>query len=220
MATRVAVIHTAASAMKLVGDQFRELIPDAEVINILDDSIVPDAVKAGKITENLADRMLTHFQAAQKSGAKAIMLACSTVGETADVARKVIATPIMRIDEPMAEQAVSLGKRIGVLATVSSTLGPTTRLIQRKATEAGRDVTMKTVLVEGAWQILAQGDVAKHDEMVMQAIKDLAKESDVIVLAQATISRILPQLGDIGVPVLASPRSGVERIKQMLAAAS
>jgi aspartate/glutamate racemase len=218
MATRIAVIHTAASAMKLVGDQFKEVLPEAEVINILDDSIVPDAVKAGKIDHNLAERMYTHFSAAEKSGAEVIMLACSTVGETADVARQLIPTPITRIDDAMCEKAVTLGKRIGVLATVASTLAPTTRLIQRKAVEAGKDVELKTRLVEGAWQILTNGDMATHDDMVIKAVKELARDSDVVVLAQATISRVLPQLGDIGVPVLSSPRLGVERVKQMLQA--
>ena len=89
-------------------------------------------------------------------------------------------------------------------------------MIQRKASEANRQVELKAKLVAGAWEVLTKGDGQKHDQMVLEAIGSLAKESDVVVLAQASISRILPQLGDIGVPVLASPRSGVERVKQVL----
>lgn len=218
MATRVrvAAIHTAVSAIRLIGDVFKEVLPEVELVNILDDGVVPDAVKAGKVDHSVMRRMLDYFSAAQASGAQVILLCCSSMGETADVARTFISTPIIKIDEAMAEKAVSLGTRIGLLATVESTVGPSSRLIQRKALEANRQVEIKTKLVAGAWQILATGDVQKHDQMVMEAIGALARESDVVVLAQATISRILPQLGDLGVPVLASPRSGVERVKQVL----
>ncbi|MDA8218317.1 MAG: hypothetical protein M0Z94_11940, partial [Dehalococcoidales bacterium] len=99
MATKVAVIHTAASVMKIVADALEEAIPGVQVVNILDDSIVPDAVKAGDITDNLQKRMLTHFEAAEMTGADLVLLACSTVGETADSARPFMSKPVLRIDE-------------------------------------------------------------------------------------------------------------------------
>ncbi|MHB1005867.1 MAG: aspartate/glutamate racemase family protein [Chloroflexota bacterium] len=216
MATRVAAIHTALSAIKPVGDAFREVLPEVEVVNIIDDGIVSDALKAGKVDQNLMRRMLDHFAAAHDSGAAAILLCCSTVGETADVARLIYTTPIVKIDEAMAEKAVATGTRVGVLATVESTVNPSTRLIQRKAAEVGRQVEVKPRLVAGAWQALAAGDGQKHDQLVVEALQQLAKETDVVVLAQATIARILPQIGDLGVPVLSSPRSAVERVKQVL----
>ena len=111
MATRVAAIHTAMSTIKIVGDVFKEVLPEVELVNIFDDSIVPDAVKAGKIDHNIAKRMYDHFAAAHASGAAVIFLCCSTVGETADIARLLIPTPIVKIDEAMAEKAVASGTR-------------------------------------------------------------------------------------------------------------
>jgi len=216
MPSRVVAIHTAMTAIRIVGDAFREILPEVDLVNILDDSITPDAVKAGRIDQNIARRMLDHFCAAQTSGAAVILLCCSTVGETADIARALITTPIVRIDEAMAERAVAVGTRVGILATAESTLGPTSRLVQRKATEAGRQVELRTKLVGGAWEMVEKGDVQRHDQLVLEAIVQLAKEVDVVVLAQATIARILPQVGDVGVPVLSSPRLGVERVRQAL----
>lgn len=216
MASKIAAVHTAISTIKIVGDAFKEVFPEAEVVNILDDSIVPDAVKAGKIDQNLMKRMYDHFSAAEGTGAGAILLCCSTVGETADVARPLISTPIVKIDEAMCEKAVATGARIGVLATVESTLGPTGRLVQRKATEAGRQVEVKTRLCVGAWDLLAKGDIQRHDQMVLEAIGQMAKEVDVVLMAQASMVRILPQVGDVGAPVLSSPKLGVERVKQTL----
>lgn len=209
---KIAAVHTVPATINLVGSLFKELAPDVEVLNLLDDGAIRDAVKAGKVEPQVTRRMCNLFHSAEVAGAQAILLCCSTVGETADVGRSLTTVPILRIDEPMAEQAVSSGQRIGVVATVSSTLAPTSRLIARKAQEANKQVEIKTALCEGALEILQSGDTARHDTMVVQTVSDLAGTVDVIVLAQASIARVLPQLGNVGVPVLASPRLGVERI--------
>lgn len=216
MAKRVAGVHTAASVIKIVGDLFQEIIPDVALVNILDDSIVQAAVAAGRVTENLTRRMYYHFAAADLTGSDLILVTCSTVGETADVSRQLLNTPILKIDDAMCEKAVRLGQRVGVLATVESTLGPTSRLVQRKAAEAGRSVEVKTKLAQGAFQALMRGEAEKHDRMVLDVIDQYAMEVDVIVFAQATMVRLLPLVAHVPVPVLSSPRLGVERVKQIL----
>lgn len=209
-------VHTAASVVKIVADLFREMLPDVELVNFLDDSIVQAAVAAGGVNEVLASRMYHHYVAAELTGADVILVTCSTVGETADIARQLIPTPIVKIDDAMCEQAVRAGGTIGVLATVESTLGPTSRLIQRKAEEAGRVVEVKTRLAQGAFQALARGEAELHDRLVLDVIDEYAKEVDVVVFAQASMVRLLPLVGHVAVPVLSSPRLGVESVKQRL----
>ena len=52
--------------------------------------------------------------------------------------------------------------------------------------------------------------------MVVQA-RELAKDVDVIVLAQASMQRLKDRLGDeTGLPVLSSPRMGVEFLAETL----
>ncbi len=209
---KIAAIHTVTATIGLAGSLFKELAPDVEVLNLLDDGVVRDAVKAGKVEPQVTRRMCNLFLSAEVAGAQAILLCCSTVGETADVGRSLTSVPILRIDEPMAEQAVATGERIGVVATVSSTLAPTSRLIAHKAEQANKEVEIKTALCQGALEILQAGDTARHDAMVVETVNALAGSVDAIVLAQASIARVLPQLGNVGVPVFASPRLGVERI--------
>ena len=214
MVKRVAGVHTAPSVIKIVSDLFQEIIPRVELVNFLDDSIVHAAVAAGKVTEDLTRRMYYHFAAAELTGADLILVTCSTVGETADVARQLLKTPIVKIDDAMCEKAVHMGERIGVLATVESTLGPTSRLLQRKATAAGRTVQVQTKLAQGAFQALMRGEAEKHDRMVLDVIDQYAKEVDVIVFAQASMVRLLPFVTHVSVPVLSSPRLAVERVKE------
>lgn len=141
----------------------------------------------------------------------------SSVGESADVAAKLISIPIVKIDAPMARKAVQLGRRIAVIATAISTVQPSSRLVERMANEAGQNVTVNRCFVEGACDcLLKTGDRAKHNEMVVAKVREAAESNDVIVLAQGSMYHLMPLLQDIKVPVLTSLESGVAQIRAVL----
>lgn len=107
------------------------------------------------------------------------------------------------------------GARIGIVATVATTLDPTERLILRKAHECGKRVATGRYLVDGAFDALMSGRADSHDAMVRTEIERAARESDVVVLAQGSMARLVPQLS-VRAPVLASPRLGVEALRAVL----
>ena len=216
--TTIAVIHTGPVTVLPIKEQLNELIADARVINIMDDSLLNDVRAAGHLTPEVASRIYSYMLNAQAMGADIILNACSSVGEASDSLKAFIRTPIVKIDESMAEEASAIGRRIGVVATVSTTLDPTVRLIRRKAVELGRSVDVTERIAEGAFEALLAGDGTRHDEILKQTIAALADEVDVVVLAQVSMARLVPALGALRVPVLSSPRSGVEAVKRALAA--
>ncbi|MGV7241241.1 aspartate/glutamate racemase family protein [Caballeronia sp. M23-90] len=216
--TTIAVIHTGPVTVLPIKEQLNELIAGARIINIMDDSLLNDVRAAGHLTPEVASRIYSYMSNAQAMGADVILNACSSVGEASDSLKGFIRTPIIKIDESMAEEASAIGRRIGVVATVSTTLDPTVRLIRRKAEELGRTVDVTERIAEGAFEALLAGDGARHDEILKQTIAALADEVDVVVLAQVSMARLVPPLGALRVPVLSSPRSGVEAVKRALAA--
>ena len=58
----------------------------------------------------------------------------------------------------------------------------------------------------------------KHNRLCLETIKKAAKDHDVIVLAQGSMSVLLPYIKDIDKPVLTSPRLAIEKVKEMLGA--
>jgi Asp/Glu/hydantoin racemase len=212
----IAVVHTGPATVQPIKQQFQELLPDVRVINIVDDSLLNDVISAGHLTEAVSGRLLTYMQEGQKMGAVAILNACSSVGEAATAARAGLSIPVVKIDETMAERAVALGPRIGVVATVRTTLEPTVRLIRAKAEVAGKQIEVSEALADGAFQALLEGKTEEHDEVVRRTILSLVDKVDVIVLAQASMARLTSSLGDLKVPVLSSPRSGVEAVRALL----
>jgi len=122
------------------------------------------------------------------------------------------------VDQPMADQAVTAGKKIGVIATLATTLEPTADLISRRAALAGKKIELTSQLCEGAFAALMAGDGATHDAKVAAALKELSQRVEVIVLAQASMARVVETLApaDRCVPILASPGIAVDYLATVL----
>jgi len=212
----VVVVHTGPATLQPIKQQFEELLPDVRVVNLMDDSLLNDAITAGHLTKAITGRLVSYMQLGQNMGAAVLLNACSSIGEAASAARAAISVPIVKIDDAMAEQAVATGARIGVVATVRTTLEPTVRLIRAKAAEVGKTPEIIEALAEGGFEALLAGRADQHDDILRRTIQSLVGRVDVIVLAQASMARLVPELADLGVPVLSSPRSGVEAVRRML----
>ena len=197
MRKTLALIHTSFVFLNVETSLMRmlsEALPDVRIVNIVDDSLLADVMKEGKVTPAITRKMCHYVLAAEQTGAQAILSLCSTIGDTIDVARKLVSIPIMKIDEAMAEKAVAEGEKIGVLATVPTTLDPTIRLIHSKGSDTNKQVKTERLLCEGAFQILMSGDKARHDQMVMEKASSAAKGVDAFALAQASMARLESQI--------------------------
>lgn len=211
----VGIIHTTPATISGLGALAAELMPDVKIVNFLDDSILGD-MRDGHNVEFVRERWLSYAETLEKLGVSAVLSACSTVGEFAEEADKMLSIPVYRIDEAMAEEAVARGGKIAVFATLRSTLDPTVSLIRRKAEKAGAQVQVETVLVEGAYQALMDGDKAAHDQKIAEAVAARLETADVIVLAQASMASAIASLENAGEKVLTSPAMGMARLKQEL----
>lgn len=218
-ARRLALIHTVAGLVPRFRELAAELMPDVETFDIVDETLLRDATREGRVSLDTARRLFAHLAAAERHGADAILVTCSSVGNVVDAARPFAGIPLLRVDQAMAEQAVERGTRIGVLATLRSTLGPTATLIRRTADEAGREVEVRDRLCDGAFEALSAGDTDRHDESVREGLRELIGWANVIVLAQASMARVIDSLTDDErrTPILSSPRLGMERMLDILA---
>ena len=146
------------------------------------------------------------------------MVTCSSIGPAVEAGAKLIGVPVLRVDQPMADRAVATAKKIGVIATLATTLEPTADLISRRAALAGKKIELTSKLCEGAFEALMSGDAATHDAKVAAALKELSQHVEVIVLAQASMARVVDTLAaaDKRVPILASPGIAVDYLATVL----
>lgn len=214
---KVVAVYTGQGLSEPLKKVFDDQLPDAKLINIIDDSIISEVVNAGEVTSSVKRRLFQYFQNAVEMGADVILNTCSSVGEVADLARQFIDIPIVKIDEAMAIEAVENYKTIGVVATLPSTLQPTMRLIERQAELRGKNVRIIDGLAKGAYDALVSGSPEKHDQIILETASALAEQVDAIVLAQGSMARMETTLREqTAIPVLSSPARGVMDIKRML----
>ena len=212
------LVHTSATLVPVFAQLCKDKLPGVTVFNIADDSLVKGIIAAGSLTPTIARRVAAYLESAELAGADYIMVTCSSIGPAVEAAAKLIGVPVLRVDQPMADKAASTGKRIGVIATLRTTLEPTADLISRRAALAGKQIELTSRLCEGAFDALMSGQPAVHDAKVAAALKELSQQVDVIVLAQASMARVVDTLApeDKRVPILASPSIAVDYLATVL----
>ena len=214
---QIVALYAGQGLAELMIKTFAEIAPEVKVYNMIDDSLIQECIREGCVTKGVKRRLLQHIIVAEQMGMDAILSTCSSMGEVVDIARQFCQTPIVKIDEDMAIEAVSRYQRLGVLATIPTTLNPTMKLLEAKAKEAGRKVEIINGMANGAYQALVAGRPEEHDRLILEAAMKVAHNADAIVLAQGSMARMMDSLKDkTGKPVLASPPFAARAVKSLL----
>ena len=220
--TRLAMIHTVGTLAPVFGKLADELIPDVERVDVVDEALLSETIAAGRIPDATAERLEGHIDRAVADGADLVLVTCSSVGPAVEAIYDRRGFPLLRVDEALADRAHALGTRIGVIATLPTTLEPTADLIRRRGALLGRDEGSSGIIThvcEGAFAALKAGDLERHDALVREGLRVLLPQVDVVVLAQASMARVADALDAEetgGTPILSSPRLGMERVAARL----
>ena len=218
---KVGLIYTSTTPelIELVEREVKkQLGEDVELYSLQDPSILADVREAGYVTTAPAARLISMYMEAAQAGCDAMLNLCSSVGEVADSVQDVaryIGVPIVRVDEEMCREAVRKGVRIGVMATLPTTLEPTKGTICRVARECGKAVELVDCLVDGAFGLDQDQFKARMAEMA----ETIAGGVDVIVFAQGSMAYCEEYIAEkFGKVVVSSPRFGAAELKKALIA--
>jgi aspartate/glutamate racemase len=225
----VGLLHTVPALATTFDDLIRIAAGGVRRIHVADAWLLDTARRDG-VTPAVRDTVAAHIRQLEALGSRAVLVTCSSIGEAAEAAADAVRVPVVRVDAAMADEAATIAAapgargRIAVLATLSSTLGPTGRLVQRAGRRPGRPaaagappmIEVTAELVDGAAEANDRGDRDRGDGLVAAAVVRAAAGADVVVLAQASMARAAA-LADVPVPVLSSPTGGVAALLRMLA---
>lgn len=212
------IIHASILTSTAVQPFIANYIPNIEIMHVVDDTIQRDNLKAnaGEIPKVNFFKFSQYAHNLEEAGVDMILLACSTFNFAAELARPMINTPIAQIDRVMMETAVQNGKKIGLLATLPTTVPSSLRLLEIAAEEAGREVKIETVLESRAFEEYLKGNFDKHNEILLEAINSLSDRVDCIVMAQLSMSKLAPLLKETKVPVYNSGDTCFSKIREQL----
>jgi hypothetical protein len=210
MAPTLTFVHTSPAHIPTFDALLAELAPDITARHVADSSLLSEACAHGHVTPELANRIQDVVREAAAEGDGIVLCTCSSIAPAALGAAEPGRLTVLRVDEPMAREAVARGPRITVAATLQTTLTPTRDLILAAAHEMDRPVEITELLCASAWQKFEAGDHAGYVRDVADQVERAAATTDVIVLAQASMAAAAQLCPDLPVPVLTSPRSGLQ----------
>ncbi|HEX4443659.1 MAG TPA: aspartate/glutamate racemase family protein [Galbitalea sp.] len=216
-AARVGMVHTVPALVDSFDELFQRRMPGAAVLHIVDAELLATAIRVG-VTADVQRRLTAHVQHFAGAGCRAVLVTCSSIGETVATAARAVGIPVVRVDDPMSGDAVNLAKAGGgrshivVLATLEATLGPSLRLIESKA--RGSQVTVSSRLIAGAATARASGDQGLHDKLIAAAVRNEVGRAGVVALAQASMADAAATISTT-VPILTSPVGAVSALARL-----
>lgn len=215
MSQRIVLLHATTVAMSPVHDAFKDLWPDAEVINLLDDGLTIDRAKEEQLSETLIKRFVDLGRYGYAMGAQGILVTCSAFGPAIDILAKSVPVPVLKPNEAMFEAALRQGKRIGMLATFGPSLITMCEEFDRYAEQVGTGARLETLLVPNAIDLLRKGDIESHNRLLAEAAPQLA-HCDAILLAHFSTSRAAESVrAQVKVPVLTAPHAAVQKMRAL-----
>jgi len=216
MKTRIALIHALTMSMQPVTEAFARAWPEAETLNILDDSLSRDRATMDDLTPAMMKRFDSLLAYALDIGAEGVVFACSAFGPAIEAARETTNVPVLKPNEAMFEAALEQGPQVGLLATFEPSLPPMQEEFDALAAARGVELTLHTHCAPDAMQALRDGDEATHDRIVAEAATAL-DDCQAIMLAQFSMAPAAEAVrGSVRCPVLTSPDAAVAKLKLLL----
>lgn len=219
MTERLVLIHAVPALIGTFNKLGAELLPGVQLLHVLDELILERVRQRGALDEEDVDRLRNHVASAERVRASGVLVTCSMLSPCVDEVQPELRIPLLKIDDAMVERAVALGERIGMVATNYDTLEPSAQLLYNHAARIGKSITVVPVFVPDAFAAIRNGDDATHDRLVKEKILEVAPSVDLIVLAQASMARVLDVLeaGEVAVPILSSPHLALEQMRAAMA---
>jgi len=214
----IGLIHASSLTIPIAKPFIQEIIPEVQVMHLCDDTIQRDNLSAGVgvIPKINYFKFTTYAHFLEEAKVDLIVLMCSTFNRAVEFARPMINVPMLQIDRPMMELAVKTGKKIGLLATLPTTVPSSERLLRVVAEEMGKEIEIKTILSSEAFKELEKGNTERHNEILLEEIDKLSREVDCICMAQISMSVLESRLTNTRVPVYNSGRTGFTRVREIL----
>lgn len=213
----VVLIHNGQVLVNTLKEICDEKMPDYNIINIIDESLVRDIIAYRGVKPHMTRRITRYALSAQDLGASAVVMTCSSLGETVDAFSKVIDIPAFKIDEPMYAYVAKKYNKVALMGTLHSVIGPGERQLKKQAQINNKEVIVTNCLCEQAFLELIQGNRNQHDQILLNAAKEIAGSVDAIVLAQGSMAKMASQIEELtGKPTLTCLEMGIESIAKEL----
>lgn len=217
LGARISLLHATAVAMEPIAQAMRDLWPEAEAINLLDDGLTIDRARDGEcLSEELTERFVSFGIYAASLRAAGLLITCSAFGPAIDRLVTRVPIPVLRPNEAMFREAIAAGRHVTMIATFAPAVSTMEAEFNAFTRESGQPATLTTTVVAEAMTRLRAGDVEAHNSLVAAAAAALPA-CDALMLAHFSTSRAAAAVRAVtAVPVFTAPEAAVTRMRALV----
>ena len=216
MAVRVGLVNALQGSIAPIEQELRRQWPEAEAVHLYDSSLYADYRKQGRVTDEIGDRIYALLRHSAAVGARGILFTGSLFSRAVEQGREGLDVPVLSAYEAMIEAAFSAGRRLALLATFPDTIDAVRQDIAGYAQRQSTTFALRANLVDGAFDALQAGDLARHDALIVEAAEGITK-CDALLLAQHSMSNAGNKIPPRTKPcILTSSRTAVRKLKWLV----
>lgn len=218
MRKRIFLVHPTSLAMPPVDEAFKTLWPEAQTLNLLDESLYADLAADGHLPPSLYERVARLLRHCEGSGADGVVFSGSTFGPAVEEGRKGMKIPVLRIEEAMMEQAVARGGSILLVSTQQRAMPVVRATLDQAVRAAGKSPPIKELWVPGARDAVISGDSERHDRLIAEQ-SAAAGPFDTVVLTMISMAPARAKMPkDLAARTLTSGETTVARMRELVGA--
>ncbi len=215
MAKRVILVHPYRPTMAPIIEAFARLWPQAQVLNLLDESLYADVGADGVLADDVFERIAALLRHACASRADGVIFTGATFSPAVEAARAHLELPVLKADEAMCAEIAASAGRVAILCTAKRAL-PVIRAGVAAAAKGGPTPQIEDICVEGAKDALVAGDKERHDRLIAEAMEGL-DDYAMLALCQITMAPARELLSpERAARVLVSPDASVKMMRRLL----
>lgn len=214
---RIGLVHAYALSMPPILSSFAALWPEAQTVNLLDESLYLDVDPGGVLSAEIDRRVATLLRHACETGADGLIFTGATFGPAVDLVRPSLPVPVLKADEAMCEELAERRGRVAILCTAARALPVIRRGVEAAARmRGGGPSAIEDIFVEGAKGALEAGDAASHDRLIAERLDQL-KGFEAVALGQISMAgaRRFASQGAAH-DILVSPDCSVRAMRRLL----
>lgn len=188
---KIGIIHATKNSMPPIIDTLNELEKNIEVEHFLDENLLNEINKQGRVTNQLLNRLKKLVNQALNAQVDGIALSCSSYSPFVKDIQKEINIPIESIDIAMLEAAVKHSTKIGVISTLETAGETTENLLKEIARANNINIEVDTAILTNAAKALSDNKGDLYDQIIQKEIDKLKQNNKIVVMAQLSTNRAL-----------------------------
>lgn len=212
------LIHTVQITLGILNTVCDEIIPEAELIQLLDEGFLRMLQHKPAPMAKARERLLRHIYCLEENEVDVILVVCSSLSSLVDKVKSKVNVPLVKIDEEMIKRAVECDGKIGILASHELAIDTIYLQIEDYARSIGVNPELKVFVEPNTLIAMNEGDIDRLGSVTRQRIEEIQSDVDILVLAQVSLSVAMHgvDIKKYRIPVLTSPQFAVEKCKSIV----